>query len=187
MQALVAYLATGTSIAMNPLTFTSTPHARRRLRSMAGLGLLCVGTSAGAQGAPERAQDKGFVEDHENAVVMRFQGVVAVPFETAYRNILRQAHSCWVPAVLRGSPDADRVLENELNRAAGEAMIVVSDPTMGPGVAFVSVRLRTDGARTHINAAAMKSTPGAPHLGSAEIRLLDKWAVGELTACSTPR
>ena len=77
-------------------------------------------------------------------------------------------------------------IEDRLDLVGRTASIVVYTPSMGAGVAVASIHLRPEAAGTHIDASALRSTPGAAHMGSEQIHLLERWAVGEWTRCDTP-
>jgi hypothetical protein len=136
---------------------------------------------------PQPLPDRNpFVEDHSSAVVIRFQGVVPVPFETAYMNLLRQAQTCWGRTAIDDKSPARWEIRDDADLVARTASIILVSPAIGHGTAAASIRLRETPGGTHVNASALRSTPGAPHMGSEQIHLLQRWTLGERTACDTP-
>ena len=130
-----------------------------------------------------------FIEDRSSEAVIRFQGVVATPFELAYANLLRQVRSCWGRTAVDASSATPATLwqvRNDLDLTARTASIILVDPARGAGMAAASIRLREATGGTHVNGSALRSVPGAPHMGSEQIHLLQKWTMGEWTACDTP-
>jgi hypothetical protein len=113
--------------------------------------------------------------------VVRFEGVVPVPFSTAYRNIYRAARGCWARSSALGLFAPPIVVEGDSDPERREGLVQVSE--LG-GDIFAVVKLNGSGEGTRISAAAV-DTSGLP--GSPEIPLLPKWAAGEPTECKTQR
>jgi hypothetical protein len=138
-----------------------------------------VALLAGCANWPRTPDPDVFLDAPADAKVVRFEGTVPVPFNTAYRNILRAARICWS----RSSPLSPSII------ATGDVDIDRQEGTIQSGLiggnVIAVVRLQGREGQTHIRAVAADTKGGLP--GSTEIPLLPKWAAGEPTPCGTIR
>jgi hypothetical protein len=151
------------------------------------LAMICMAAAVlvGCANAPRSRDPSVLLADTTSTDIVRFEGEVAIPFDTAFRNLLREARQCWSRASLTGFLGANWTVDHDVDSSKKEGSIYVSDRGAGKGIVFVSLDVKGQGDRTRIKAAAVNprggTLPGAP-----EIPLLPKWANGEKTTCATP-
>jgi hypothetical protein len=146
--------------------------------------IIAVAAVAAALGGcanwPRTSDPDVFLAAPAGSKVVRFEGTVPVPFNTAYRNILRAARGCWSRTAAIGIFARPIIATGDVDIERQEATI--QSGVIG-GEVFAVVKLNGRGKETEIRAAAADTKGGLP--GSTEIPLLPKWAAGEPTPCGT--
>lgn len=149
------------------------------------IAIAVLAALAGCANAPKSRDPTVLLQDTTSPDVVRHQAVVAVPFERAYRNVLRQARSCWARAGVTGLASARWTVDTDFDLTQRTAMIYVTDPGVWHGSVFTVVELRGQGEKTLIKGAAVRlevgTLPGAP-----EVPHLARWAAGEKAPCASP-
>lgn len=147
--------------------------------------ILAAAALVGCANAPRSRDPAVLLADTTSPDVVRFEAVVDVPFDTAFRNLLREARLCWARGSATGVLGANWTVDHDVDASKKSGSIYVSDRGMGQGYVFTSVDVQGQGDRTRIKGAAVNprggTLPGAP-----EMPLLLKWATGERTTCATP-
>jgi len=149
------------------------------------LALTCVAVLSGCANAPRSRDPSVLLSDTASTDVVRFEGMVDIPFETAFRNVLREARQCWARASMTGFLGANWTVENDMDPSRRVGSIYVSDKGLGQGYVFTSVDLTGVGDKTRIRGVAVNPRGGTLP-GPPEMPLLPKWAAGEKTPCATP-
>jgi hypothetical protein len=147
--------------------------------------VLAAAILAGCANAPRSRDPAVLLADTTSPDVVRYEGVVDVPFDTAFRNLLREARLCWARGSMTGFLGANWTVDHDVDASKKSGSIYVLDRGVGQGIVFTSVDVQGQGERTRIKGAAVNPR-GATLPGAPEMPLLPKWAAGEKTPCATP-
>jgi hypothetical protein len=141
---------------------------------------------SGCVSAPHSSDPSILLNDTTSRDVVRVKETIDVPFETAYRNVLREARICWNRASVLPLIGAAWRVESDIDSLRREGLIYLVATSGGfQAEVTMSIELRAVEATTAIRVAAIKP-PHGKAIGSDEINNVPKWARGSKTSCSSP-